>query len=114
MTDCLFCKIANREITTRFEYEDNELFVLKDIAPQAPVHLLIIPKIHIPSLADVMPKHEALLGKLATVASRLAQANGLNIGGYRMVNNCGKDGGQAVAHLHFHLLGGRKFTWPPG
>ena len=113
MTNCLFCKIANKAIPASFVYEDEDIFAINDIAPQAPTHILVIPKVHIASLEDATPAQQTLLGKIQLVAGKLAKENGLTTG-YRLVNNCGNDGGQAVAHLHYHLLGGRKLQWPPG
>ena len=113
MTNCLFCKIANKAIPASFVYEDEDIFAINDIAPQAPTHILVIPKAHIASLDDATPAQLTLLGKIQLVAGKLAKENGLTTG-YRLVNNCGHDGGQAVAHIHYHLLGGRKLQWPPG
>ena len=113
MSTCLFCKIANKEIPASFVYEDEEIFAINDIEPKAPTHILVIPKAHIASLDDATPAQLTLLGKIQLVAGKLAKENGLTTG-YRLVNNCGHDGGQAVAHIHYHLLGGRKLQWPPG
>lgn len=113
MSDCVFCKIATREIPASFIYEDDDLIAINDIAPQAPTHLLIITKAHIQSLAEATPRQQSLLGKIQLVASKLAKEKGLDQG-YRLVNNCGVQGGQAVPHIHYHLLGGRQLHWPPG
>jgi len=114
MSDCIFCKIAAQEIPVEFVYEDSDLFVIHDIAPQAPVHLLIITKEHIPSILEISPNEKKLLGKIHRVASQLARDHGLDKKGFRIVNNCLAGGGQAVPHLHFHVLGGRQMQWPPG
>jgi len=114
LSDCLFCKIAAKEIPAEIVYEDEEFFAFKDINPQAPVHLLVIPKEHIASLAEATPTQVALLGKLAWRVKLLAEEQGLAEDGYRVVVNCRDQGGQTVPHLHFHLLGGRFMTWPPG
>lgn len=112
--NCLFCKLIQREIPTEVVYEDDKCFVFKDINPQAPVHLLIIPKQHIPTLNDLESVDPALIGHLFQIAGKLAKEKGLAEDGYRVNVNCGKNGGQEVFHLHLHLLGGRSFTWPPG
>ncbi len=113
MADCIFCKLALGEIPTNKVYEDDQIFCFHDAEPQAPVHVLIIPKKHIESLDDVTAEDEAMLGhlmiKIKDIATKLNLENG-----YRLVNNCGEDGFQTVKHLHFHLLGKRKMTWPPG
>jgi histidine triad (HIT) family protein len=114
MENCLFCKIADGQIAGDIVYADEDVVAFKDINPQAPVHILIIPRRHIPSIADVTPEDGPLLGILFSVAARLAHKLGVDEGGYRVVSNVGRDAGQTVFHLHFHLLGGRKFAWPPG
>jgi histidine triad (HIT) family protein len=111
--ETIFSRIIRREIPARIEHEDDLCLAFHDVAPQAPVHLLVIPKRPIPSLADVTAADEPLLGHLVTVASSLARKLGLD-GGYRLVVNTGPDGGQTVHHLHVHLLGGRGLGWPPG
>lgn len=113
MDDCLFCKIANREIASEFLYEDDEFVAFSDINPIAPIHILIIPKTHIASADDIDERNSYLIGKIFTIASELAKDMGLKKG-YRIVNNCKEDGGQSVDHIHFHLLGGRQMLWPPG
>jgi histidine triad (HIT) family protein len=113
MADTVFGRIIRREIPARIEHEDDLCLAFHDVAPQAPVHVLVIPKRPIASLADVAPGDEALLGHLVAVATRLARTLGL-AAGYRLVVNCGADGGQSVDHLHVHLLGGRRLGWPPG
>lgn len=114
MEDCLFCKIISGLIAVKKKvFEDDKVFVFDDINPQAPVHLLIIPKKHIPSLSDAQEQDSALLGHIQLVAAKIAKEMNLNEG-YRLVNNCGVDAGQTVKHLHYHLLGARTFAWPPG
>lgn len=105
--DCLFCKIARLEIPSEVAYEDDQMIAFKDIQPLAPVHLVIIPKIHLGSLNDVTTEHESLIGHLFGVIRRLAGEFGVVESGYRVVTNTGADGGQVVGHLHFHLLGGQ-------
>lgn len=107
MTDCLFCKIAAGEIPSAKVYEDEEILAFRDINPQAPVHILIIPKKHLASLADVAEEDTALLGKMQVLARKLAEQEGVAVSGFRIISNSGPDSGQEVAHLHYHLLGGR-------
>jgi histidine triad (HIT) family protein len=109
----IFQKIIDRQIPADIVYEDDRCLAFRDIAPQAPTHVLVIPKRAIPSLAHATAEDEPLLGHLMVVASRLANEFGLK-GGYRVVTNIGPDGGQSVDHLHLHLLGGRALRWPPG
>ena len=109
----IFAKIIDREIPADIVYEDERCLAFRDVAPQAPTHLLVIPKQPIASLADATDEDSELLGHLATVVRKLAAEMGLE-DGYRVVVNCGEDGGQSVDHLHFHLLGGRPLSWPPG
>lgn len=111
---CLFCRIANRSLPAEIIGEADGLIAFKDINPQAPVHLLIIPTEHIPSVADATEGQTALLGKLVLFANRLAHQYRLMPDGYRLVVNCGSQAGQSVWHLHVHLLGGRPMRWPPG
>jgi histidine triad (HIT) family protein len=111
--DCIFCKIAAKQIPAKLAYDDADVFAFDDIGPQAPTHLLICPRKHIESLDATSEGEEALLGKLLTVAVKLARERGLTAG-YRTVINNGEHGGQSVAHLHLHLLGGRSMRWPPG
>jgi histidine triad (HIT) family protein len=112
--DCLFCRIVAGEIPTVFVHQDDRSVVISDLNPQAPVHLLVIPKEHIESLDDASRKDEALLGHLLRVAARVANVAGLVGGGYRTVINNGAGAGQSVFHLHVHVLGGRAMNWPPG
>jgi histidine triad (HIT) family protein len=114
MSDCIFCKIVGREIPARVVYEDDVLLAFEDIKPQAPVHILIIPKDHFASLAEASEQKTALLGRLLLQAKDIARLKNLEETGYRIVLNTGRDSGQDVPHLHFHLLGGRRMTWPPG
>lgn len=107
MSDCIFCKIVQREIPGDIVYEDKELIAFKDIQPLAPVHIVIIPKMHLRSVNDITPEHEPLIGRLFGAIRRLAEEFGVNESGYRVVTNMGTDGGQIVGHLHFHLLGGQ-------
>ena len=112
--DCLFCKIIKGEIPSNKVYEDELVFAFRDIEPQAPVHILIIPKEHIASANDLNDENSAIVGHIFSVAAKIAKSEGIAEGGYRIVNNCGADGGQTVGHLHFHMLGGRSLQWPPG
>lgn len=107
MENCLFCKIINGEIPSNKVYEDEEILAFKDIKPLAPIHILIIPKKHISSANDLKEEDEKVIGKIFTVINKLAEEFKLD-NGYRIINNCGEDGGQEVMHLHFHLLGGKK------
>ncbi|MCK5825957.1 MAG: histidine triad nucleotide-binding protein [Desulfuromusa sp.] len=113
-SDCLFCKIIAGEIPATLTYEDSQLVVFEDIEPQAPYHFLIVPKKHIQTTLDLAPLDNELVGHIYQVAGKLARDLGFAGSGFRVVNNCNKAGGQAVWHLHFHLLGGRDMTWPPG
>lgn len=113
MLDCIFCKISDKEIPSRVVYEDDEILCFHDLEPQAPVHVLIIPKKHIESLDQVSEQDQQLLGHIMIKVKEIAKQLELE-NGYRVVNNCGEDGYQTVKHLHFHLLGKRKMTWPPG
>lgn len=110
--DCVFCKIASGEIPTDAIYEDENLIAFNDLDPQAPIHFLVIPKKHITSLATLDESDSDLVAKIMLVIQKLAKEN--NLEGYRVVTNIGEDGGQSVPHLHFHVLGGRAFHWPPG
>ena len=114
MSDDLFLKIINREVPADIIYENDELLAFRDISPQAPVHILIIPKEHIKTMNDLEPKHTEMIGKLFLAAAEIAAKEGLADDGYRVVMNCNRHGGQAVYHIHLHLLGGRQMGWPPG
>lgn len=113
-SDCIFCKIVAGEIPADIVYEDEQVLAFRDIAPQAPTHILIIPRKHIASINEAEPEDQAVLGKLLLSARHLAQAEGLSDAGYRLVINTGEHGGQTVFHIHLHLLGGRALNWPPG
>ena len=113
-SDCLFCKIANKEIETAIVYEDEDVIAFKDIRPQAPVHFLFIPKKHIGTLNDITGEDAELLGKLLIKIKEIAGREAIAEDGYRVVINCNKNAGQEVFHVHVHLLGGRTFAWPPG
>ncbi|MDR1195098.1 MAG: histidine triad nucleotide-binding protein [Endomicrobium sp.] len=112
--DCLFCKIAKGEIPSKKVYEDERVFAFEDINPQAPVHIIIIPKRHIGGLNSLSEGDEAVLGYIQAAAAKIASQFQELKNGYRLVNNCGADAGQTVFHIHYHLLGGRTFGWPPG
>ena len=112
--NCFFCKIANKEADTEFLYEDNDVVPFKDINPQAPTHVLIIPKKHIATLNDANDEDALLVGKMNIVAKKIAQELGFADDGYRVAMNCNVHGGQTVFHIHLHLLGGRQMGWPPG
>ncbi len=108
--DCIFCKIVAGEIPSDILYEDDQVVAIRDINPQAPVHVLVIPREHIAFLSDVSEEQSGLLGRMAAVANRLAKSEGIAETGYRIVVNCGEQGGQLVAHLHMHLVGGRQLS----
>jgi histidine triad (HIT) family protein len=114
MTDCLFCKMINGDIKPDTVYEDDDILAFNDISPQAPIHVLIIPKKHISTLNDADESDIEVLGKLNRVAAKLASELGFSEQGYRLVMNCNDAGGQAVYHIHLHLLAGRQMAWPPG
>ena len=114
MNDCLFCKISEGSIPSEKVYESDTLFAINDINPQAPTHILIIPRIHQDTLLDVEEKDQALMGSVISVANQLAKEKGIDKSGFRLVVNCGAGAGQSVFHIHFHLLGGRAMNWPPG
>ena len=112
--DCLFCRIAKKEIPSKIVREDPDLVAFEDVNPQAPVHILIIPKEHIEKVSDLAERNIEIVGRLVLAAKNIAKEKGIQESGYRIVMNCNRDAGQAVFHLHLHLLGGRKFSWPPG
>jgi histidine triad (HIT) family protein len=112
--DCLFCGIAAGSVHTDLLHSDDDVVAFRDIAPRAPTHILLIPKRHIDSAAELDEGDAALVGRLFLVARDLARSEGVAESGFRIVTNTGTDAGQSVAHLHFHLLGGRSFAWPPG
>ena len=112
--DCLFCKIAAKEIESDIVYEDEKVVAFNDINPQAPYHILIVPKQHIATLNDLTDEDNILVGYIVNTAKKLAEKLKIDESGYRVVFNCNRGAGQAVFHIHLHLLGGRQMTWPPG
>lgn len=112
--NCIFCKIAAGEIPAKVIYRDEKLVAFRDIAPQAPVHILIIPVRHMATIKELTPADRELVGDMVLLANKLAQDEGLAEDGYRIVLNCGPNGGQTAYHIHMHLLGGRMMQWPPG
>lgn len=114
MSDCLFCKIAKGEIPSNKVYEDDKILVFHDINPEAPVHVLIIPKQHITSMNDINSENSDIIAHVFATIPKLVKKLGISENGYRIVSNALRDGGQTVPHLHFHLLGGRSLQWPPG
>lgn len=108
--ECVFCRIIAGEIPADIVYQDKELMAFRDIHPQAPTHLLIIPKVHIASLIQLSEEHQQLIGRLILLANELAEKEGISTSGYRLSVSCGADGGQVVPHVHFHLIGGRKLN----
>ncbi len=114
MKDCVFCRIVARESPATIVHEDGEIVAFRDIHPQAPVHILIVPRRHVSSLAEAGEADEALLGRMLLVTREIAAREGIEARGYRVVVNTGRGGGQTVFHLHVHLLGGRSMHWPPG
>lgn len=112
--DCIFCKIVDGTIPSQKVYEDEKVVGFKDISPVAPVHIIIIPKQHIESVMEVDENNADIINHIVLVAKKIAKEFGISEKGFRIVNNCGKEGGQTVPHLHFHLLGGRDMQWPPG
>ena len=107
---CVFCKIINKQILSNIVHEDERVIAFRDINPQAPTHLLIVPKVHLPSLNELLPEHAAILGHIPMVAKSLARESGLAESGWRLVINCGADAAQTVFHLHVHMLGGRPMS----
>jgi len=114
MADCLFCKIANHDIPASIVYEDDAVVAFNDINPQAPTHILIVPREHIASLNDLSPKHDQIVGEVVRRAAAIAAERKIAVGGYRTVFNTNKEAGQTVFHIHLHLIGGRSLGWPPG
>jgi histidine triad (HIT) family protein len=114
MPDCLFCKIIAGEIKGAIVYEDDRVVALSDINPQAPMHLLVVPRRHVSTLNDLSPADDALVGEMTRRAAALAKEHGYADRGYRTVFNCNAEAGQTVFHIHLHVLGGRRLTWPPG
>ncbi len=114
MTDCLFCKIISREVPGDIVYEDDKIIAFKDIEPQAPVHVLIVPREHIPALVDLTEETADIIGYLHYKTREIAKEMGIEERGFRLICNYGKDANQIVPHIHFHLIGGRSLSWPPG
>ena len=114
MSECVFCLIRDRKIPSKIVYEDDDVLAFNDIRPEAPVHVVIIPKKHISSLNDISECDMHLIQSVFKAAQKISAACGIAESGYRIVSNCGKDAGQSVPHVHFHLLGGRDMQWPPG
>ncbi|WZL74628.1 histidine triad nucleotide-binding protein [Clostridiaceae bacterium 35-E11] len=114
MAECIFCKIVSKEIPAKVVYEDDLIMAFHDIEPQAPAHVVIIPKDHIKSIDHISDIHKDLLGHILLSIKNIAKELGISENGYRIINNCGSLGGQTVDHVHFHLLGGRQMQWPPG
>ena len=111
---CLFCRIVAGEIPSKKVYEDDEMIAFEDINPQAPMHVLVVPRLHVATLNDLDAGHDGLVGNMVRRAAALAQSRGYGDRGYRTVFNCNAEAGQTVFHIHLHVLGGRRFTWPPG
>ena len=114
MTDCLFCKIISGQIPGQFVHEDDQLVAIRDINPQAPLHVLIIPRKHVATLNELQPDDDALVGSMHRAAAAIATEHGYAERGYRTVFNCNREAGQTVFHIHLHLLAGRGLMWPPG
>jgi histidine triad (HIT) family protein len=114
MENCIFCSIIQGKIPSEKVFEDEQVLAFKDIKPEAPVHIIIIPKKHISSINDLEYNDNDLIGHIYNVAKKITLELGINESGYRIVTNCGQDAGQSVLHIHFHLLGGRSLSWPPG
>jgi len=114
MSDCIFCKIVEKEIPSKVVYEDEKILAFHDLNPQAPTHVLVIPKVHFESFNEMTEEHMDLMGHMTLKLKEIATGLGIAQSGYRVVCNCGDDGGQEVKHLHYHLLGGRSLQWPPG
>jgi histidine triad (HIT) family protein len=113
-TSCIFCKIAAHEVPTEIVHENDRIVAFRDMDPKAPTHILLIPKEHIGSIADIEDRHGVVLADIAQAATHLAKTEGIDRSGWRLVTNVGPDAGQSVFHLHVHLLGGRPMQWPPG
>jgi histidine triad (HIT) family protein len=114
MSDCLFCKIIDRKIPASIVYEDDRVIAFEDITPQGPTHVLVVPKRHIPSLNELTPADDAIIGEIVRRAAAIAKERGIEAGGFRTVFNTNKNAGQTVFHIHLHLIGGRSMAWPPG
>ena len=114
MDACLFCQIRDRRLSARWVYEDDLALAFEDVRPQAPTHVLVIPRKHIATLNDLLPEDEGLLGHLLSVGGKIAKERGIDGTGWRAILNCNRDAGQTVFHVHLHVLGGREMRWPPG
>lgn len=114
MPDCLFCKITDNQIPSATVYEDDTVVAFRDVNPQAPLHVLVVPRAHVATLNDLQPEHDALVGSMFRVAAQIAREHGYAERGYRTVFNCNREAGQTVFHIHLHLLAGRGLAWPPG
>jgi len=114
MNECLFCAIVEGSVKAQIVYQDDQVLAFKDIAPKAPVHILIIPRKHLAGVSNVTDQDRAVIGRIFEIAAQLARQQGIADSGYRIVVNSGADAGQSVLHLHYHLLGGRRMSWPPG
>lgn len=114
MENCIFCKIVKGEIPSKKIYEDDKVLAFYDINSEAPIHFLVIPKTHIKSVDEINEKNCGIISHIFLIINKITRELGIDKTGYRIVNNCGKDGGQTVEHLHFHVLGGRELKWPPG
>lgn len=112
--NCIFCEIIKKNIPADIVFENDEIIAFRDVSPQAPTHILLIPKKHIPGLPEAEKEDAKLLGQICITAAEIAEREGIDKNGYRLIMNSGPDAGQEVNHLHFHLLGGRSFGWPPG
>jgi histidine triad (HIT) family protein len=114
MADCLFCKMVSGEIKPDIVFENDEVLAFRDVNPQAPMHVLVIPKTHISTVNDLTPEHTGLVGRMYLAAQKIAADEGVAEPGYRLVMNCNSEAGQSVYHIHLHVLGGRPMAWPPG
>lgn len=114
MDNCIFCKISKGEIPSKKIYEDDKVYAFHDISPEAPIHFLVIPKEHITSANEINEENSHIIAHIMVVINNIVRELGADKDGYRIVNNCGKNGGQTVNHLHFHVLAGRELKWPPG
>jgi len=108
--DCIFCKIANKEIPSQLVFDNEYVAAFRDLAPQAPVHILVVPKVHISSMNEITEENSHLIGEIFKAIKKIAESEGIMDSGYRVISNCGKDGCQSVQHLHFHVLGGKKLS----
>ena len=114
MSDCLFCKMVSGEIKPDVVFEDDDVLAFRDVNPQAPTHVLVIPKTHVSTVNDLLPEHASMVGKMYLAAQKIAMDEGVAEPGYRLVLNCNAGAGQSVYHIHLHVLGGRPMSWPPG